>query len=710
MSSSAIPFFSNSTEESVGSSVSLIILSDSDSQAPPLLVHHDVADPESDPSKAEFEEDPSNDDPSKAAEPLSTQAIPSPESYKDTIARWRDAILSHTPTSFGPSRKRCRSPATSLPTASPVHASLSLVVADCLPPCKRLRGSPAVSLHEETIKDTNKAPAKIAVVPTVPPVHAEPTRLEEIEEGQSALKDRAKTAETERANLHGRVRSCDRVGSLTSLTMRVLGGRRPSCADDTIKMANSLMDQKVQVYVAKNAENKRKLENNPRDNRVQQTPFKRHNVARAYTVGNNQKKGYAGSLPYCNKCKLHHEGQCIMRCGKCKKVGHMARDYKAAVTAMTQRAPVPNQRTITCYECRRQGHIRSECLKLKNHNRGNQNGNNEACGRAYVPGVVEVNPDFNVITGMFLLNNRYASILSDPGTDRSFVSTTFSLLIDVVPIALDVSYAIELADGRIVRSDTIIRGCTLNLVDHSFNIDLMPVEIGGFDVIIGMDWLSKYHVVIVCDKKIVCIPYGNGVLTIQEDGSDGRSNSRLNIISCTKTQYYIEKACHVFLAPNTKKKTKDKSKEKRLEDVLIVRDFPEVFPKDLPGLPLTPQVEFQIDLALGFIRPSSSPSGASVLFGKKKDESFKMCIDYRELNKLTVKNRYPLLRIDGLFDQLQGSSVYSKIDLRSGYHQLRVLEEDIPKTAFRTRYGHYKFQVMPFGLTNAPTIFMDLRN
>ncbi|GJV67723.1 putative reverse transcriptase domain-containing protein [Tanacetum coccineum] len=258
-------------------------------------------------------------------------------------------------------------------------------------------------------------------------------------------------------------------------------------------------------------------------------------------------------------------------------------------------------------------------------------------------------------------------------SNKSFVSISLASMLNIPPITIDTFYNIEMADGNLVSTNTVIQGATLTLLNQPFEIDLMPIKLGSFDVVIGMDWLSKYHARIIYDEKVVYILINGKTLIIR----------------------VMEK----------------KSDKKRLEDIPVVREFPEVFPEDLPGLPPVRQVEFQIDLIpgttpvarapyrlapsemqelsnqlqelsdRGFIRPSTSPWGSPVLFVKKKDESFRMC-----------------------------SSVYSKIDLRSGYHQLRVRDEDIPKTAFRTRYGHYEFQVMPFGLTNAPAVFLDLMN
>ncbi|GJS31551.1 putative reverse transcriptase domain-containing protein [Tanacetum coccineum] len=452
----------------------------------------------------------------------------------------------------------------------------------------------------------------------------------------------------------------------------------PTQLQDAIRIANNLMEQKLKGY-ATSVENKTMLENNTRDNR-----------------------------------------SCTVRCGNCKRVCHMTRDCKVTVTPNTQRALVGNQHGIVCYECGRPGHFKKDCPKLRNQNRRNKTGNkngkktknqtrgNEATARAYAIGGGGTNPNSNVGMGTFLLNNCYASMLFDSGVDRSFVSFTFSALLDVAPSTLDTSYAVELADGRISEANIVLRGCMLGLLGHPFDIDLMPIELGSFDVIIGMGWLAKYHALIVCDEKVIRIPYGDEVLIIRGDNCDSRSKSKRNIISCTKTQKYMEKGCQVYLVQVMSKKNEDKSKEKRLEDVPIVWGFLEVFPEDLHGLPSARQLQELSDR--GFIRPNSSPWGAPVLFVKKKDGSFWMCIDYRELNRLIVKNRYPLPRIVDLFDQLKGSRVYSKIDLRSCYHQLGVREKDIPKTAFRTRYGHYEFQVMPFGFTNASAVFIDLMN
>ncbi|GJS47128.1 putative reverse transcriptase domain-containing protein [Tanacetum coccineum] len=260
----------------------------------------------------------------------------------------------------------------------------------------------------------------------------------------------------------------------------------PARLQDAIRIANQLMDKKLQGYAARSAENKKMMESNPRDNHGQQTPFKRQN-------------------------------------------------------------------------CGRPGHVKRECLKLRNRNHGkrvgnktgNQTGSNEATARAYAISRGGTNPDSNVVMGTFLLNNCYASMLFDSGADRSFVSSTFSALLDVAPSTLDTSYAVELADGRISETNVVLRGCTLGLLGHPFDIDLMPVELGSFDVIIGMDWLAKYHALIVCDEKVVRIPYGDEVLIIRGDNCDGG--------------------------------------------------------KDLPGLPPAQQVEIQIDLVPGAAPVARAP-------------------------------------------------------------------------------------------------------
>nr|GEZ23366.1 hypothetical protein [Tanacetum cinerariifolium] len=287
------------------------------------------------------------------------------------------------------------------------------------------------------------------------------------------------------------------------------------------------------------------------------------NVARAYTAGNNERKGYVGSFPYCNKYRLHHEGLCTIRCGNCKKVGHQTRDCRITVNPNTQGTIVGNQQGIVCYECGRPRHFSKDCPKLRNQNRGNQTrnktgnktGGNEVTAKAYTIGGGGTNPDSNVVT------------------------------------------------DTVSETNIVFRGCTLGLLGHPFNIDLMLVELGSFDVIIGMDWFAKYHALIVCDEKVVRIPYGDEVLIIRGDNCDDE--------------------------------------------------------KDLPGLPPARQVKFQIDLVhgaapvarapyrltpakmqelstqlqelsnRGFIRPGSSPWGAPVLFVKKKCGSFRMCIDYR---------------------------------------------------------------------------------
>ncbi|GJS01340.1 putative reverse transcriptase domain-containing protein [Tanacetum coccineum] len=248
------------------------------------------------------------------------------------------------------------------------------------------------------------------------------------------------------------------------------------------------------------------------------------NVARAYMTGNNEKNGYEGTLHFCNKW--------------------------------------PNQGVITCFECGAQGHYQKDCPKVKNQNRGNKARVPDARSKAYVLGGGDTNPGSNTVMGTFLLNDHHAYMLFDSGADKSFVSNTFSTLLDIIPFALDVSYTVELADGRTSETNIVLRGCTLGLLGHLFNINLMPIDLGSFNVIIGMDSLAKNHDVIVYDEKIVRIPYRNEILIVQRDKSDKEKKSTLSTISCEKAQKYMEKGCQLFLAQVTVKENKDKSKEK----------------------------------------------------------------------------------------------------------------------------------------------------
>nr|GEW55682.1 putative reverse transcriptase domain-containing protein [Tanacetum cinerariifolium] len=305
----------------------------------------------------------------------------------------------------------------------------------------------------------------------------------------------------------------------------------------------------------------------------------------------------------------------------------------------TSRGQVVNQRVVTCIECGRQGHYRSDCPKLKGQNHGNKNGVGETRGKAYVLGGGDTNPDSNDVKGMFLLKNHYAFVLFDLGADRSFVSTTFSTLLDITTGTLDVSYAVKLADRKISKTNTILKGCMLGLLGHPFNIDLMLPELGSFDIIIGMDWLANHHAMIVCDEKIVQIPYGDEVLIVQGDRGERGKKSKLSIISCTKTQKYIKRGCQIFLAQVTKKETKDMSEEKRLKDLPSVQDFPEVFLEDLTGLPPTEGINMdpaKIDSIKDWASPTT-PTEVRPFLG--------LAGYYRQFIKVILKITKPLTKL-----------------------------------------------------------------
>lgn len=338
-----------------------------------------------------------------------------------------------------------------------------------------------------------------------------------------------------------------------------------------------------------------------------------------------------------------------------------------------------------------------------------------------------------VVTTSLCLENHVVHVLVDPGSSHSFVASHFVNCLSMPSELL--SYMLEVSTplGESMVADVMYRSCPVMVAGNVLQADLVVLPIRDFDIILGMDWLYTHHASVDCHNKTVVFTIPNqNLFRIVGD----KSGSNVTLVSALKARKLLKKGCSGYIAYVV-----DKSKgELKPSDIPVVCEFEDVFPPDITSLPIDREVEFVIDVApgttpiskapyrmapaelkelkiqlqdlldKGLIRPSVSPWGAPVLFVKKKDGSMRLCIDYRQLNQVTIKNKYPLPHIEDLFDQLKEAAVFSKLDLRSGYHQLKVREGDISKTAFRTRYGHYEFLVMPFGVTNAPAAFMDLMN
>ena len=334
---------------------------------------------------------------------------------------------------------------------------------------------------------------------------------------------------------------------------------------------------------------------------------------------------------------------------------------------------------------------------------------------------------------MISVYDHDAYALVDPRATHSFISVPFTERHQIESQPIDGRMVVSVPNGDTMISERIVLGSRLVIQNKDFPADLIMLGIHDFDIVLGMDWLSKHRATLDCYKKEVRLVRLEEPSVIFWGIRREIAPSLINAMTASKM---LRKGCQGYLAFVVDRRQEGT----RLEDILIVKEFPDVFPDDISSLPPDREVEFTIYLipgtepisippyrmspaelrelkaqleellSKGFIQPSISPWGAPVLFVKKKYGNLRLCIDYRQLNRVTIRNQYPLPRIDELFDQLQGSRAYSKIDLRSGYHQLRVQENDVSKTAFRTRYGHYELLVMPFGLTNAPTAFMDLMN
>nr|AAL77161.1 Putative polyprotein [Oryza sativa Japonica Group] len=369
----------------------------------------------------------------------------------------------------------------------------------------------------------------------------------------------------------------------------------------------------------------------------------------------------------------------------------------------------------SCFNCGELGHFADKCPKPR------RAGPRFIQARVNHASAEEAQTAPEVVLGTFPVNSIPATVLFDSGATHSFISKKFVGMYGLRKEELSTPMRVH-TPGNSSTSVSFSPSVLIEIQRLPFLANLILLESKDLDVILGMDWLTKFNGVIDCANRTVTLTNEKGETVVYKSLAPPKQGVSLNQIEMEVPVVTEEKNL------------------KKLEDIPIVSEYPEVFPEDLTTMPPKREIEFRIDLApgtapiykrpyrmaanelaevkkqvdeqlqKGYIRPSTSPWGAPVIFVEKKDKTKRMCVDYRALNEVTIKNKYPLPRIDDLFDQLKGAKVFSKIDLRSGYHQLRIREEDIPKTAFTTRYGLYECTVMSFGLTNAPAFFMNLMN
>ncbi|XP_060168953.1 uncharacterized protein LOC132599707, partial [Lycium barbarum] len=439
----------------------------------------------------------------------------------------------------------------------------------------------------------------------------------------------------------------------------------------------------------------------------------------------------------CSFCGRYHPGECYRAtgaCFSCGRQGHSVRDcpYKGSAGGAVQPTGSADGSSSSSVAMRPTGQG-TLAPAGRGRGRGAASGIGGPSNRIYALASrqdQEASP--NVVTGTLSVFSRSVYALIDPGSTLSYISPLVAGKIGIMSEPIE-PFEVATPIGDYIVANQVYKNCSVLVCDRDTKADLVELDMIEFDVIMGMDWLASCYAHVDCQNKVVRFQFP-GEPVVEWAGNTASPKGKF--ISYLKAKKMIRKGYIYHLV-----RVQDLTAETpTLQSVPVVNEFPDVFPDELPGLPPEREIDFSIDLLpgtqpisippyrmapaelkelkeqlkdlldKGFIRPSTSPWGAPVLFVRKKDGSLRMCIDYRQLNKVTIKNKYPLPRIDDLFDQLQSAKYFSKIDLRSGYHQVRVREADIPKTAFRTRYGHYEFRVMSFGLTNAPAVFMDLMN